>query len=107
MDHSKHPRNFGKLGEANRAATGYNALCGDRLTLYLAVENDLVKAIQFQGVGCGISIASASLLTERLKGKTIAEAEVVEESFREWAQRPGIHAPRRRIRVFSGVRVRL
>lgn len=81
VDHSKQPRNFGKLEPHNHEATGYNPLCGDKVTVFLQMENDVVKAVQFQGVGCAISTASASLMTERLIGKTQAEAEKLFEDF--------------------------
>jgi nitrogen fixation NifU-like protein len=81
VDHSKHPRNFGKLNPHNHEATGYNPLCGDKVTVFLQMEGDVVKAVQFQGVGCAISTASASLMTERLIGKSQAEAEKLFEEF--------------------------
>ncbi len=81
LDHNKRPRNFGELKEANRKAQGFNPLCGDKVTVYVRLENDVVKDISFQGKGCAISTASASLMTESLKGKTRAE---VEELFKEF-----------------------
>ena len=74
LDHSKRPRNHHEMADANRRADGYNPLCGDRLKLYLKVENDVVKEASFEGAGCAISTASASLMTESLKGKTREEA---------------------------------
>ena len=74
LDHSKRPRNYHEMVDANRRADGYNPLCGDRLKLYLKVENDVVKEASFEGAGCAISTASASLMTESLKGKTREEA---------------------------------
>ncbi len=82
VDHSRRPRNFRKLEDANRHSDGYNPLCGDKVSIYLKLENDSVTDISFQGSGCAISTASASLLTEILKGKTRAEAEALFESFR-------------------------
>jgi nitrogen fixation NifU-like protein len=73
LDHSKSPRNFRKLETANRTAQGHNPLCGDDYTLYLNLEGDVVKEIGFLGSGCAISKASASLLTEAVKGKSRAE----------------------------------
>ena len=73
LDHSKSPRNFGKLEGAHRTARGHNPLCGDHVTLYLQMEGDRIKAISFEGSGCAISKASASLLTTALKGKTTDE----------------------------------
>jgi len=74
LDHNKSPRNFRKLEDANRMAEGYNPLCGDHITVYLKLEGDLIKEISFQGAGCAISKASASMMTASLKGKTEAEA---------------------------------
>jgi nitrogen fixation protein NifU and related proteins len=74
LDHNRRPRNFGVLAGANRSADGYNPLCGDRLTLYLKLEGDRIADISFEGSGCAISKASASLLTDAVKGRTIAEA---------------------------------
>jgi nitrogen fixation NifU-like protein len=74
LDHSKRPRNFHVMADANRHAEGYNPLCGDKLRLYLKVENDVVQDASFEGSGCAISTASASLMTESLKGKTREEA---------------------------------
>ncbi|HWG38251.1 MAG TPA: SUF system NifU family Fe-S cluster assembly protein [Terriglobales bacterium] len=83
LDHSKRPRNFGPLAEANRSAEGFNRLCGDRLTLRLVLEGERVREVKFQGSGCAISTASASLLTEAVKGKTRAEAEELFERFHQ------------------------
>lgn len=81
VDHSKRPRNFGKLEGADYEATGYNPLCGDKITVYLRLENDVVKEIAFHGSGCAISTASASMMTERYKGLSRAEAEALFEAF--------------------------
>jgi nitrogen fixation protein NifU and related proteins len=74
LEHSKKPRNFRSLPQANRKAEGYNPLCGDHFTVYLQLENDAVKDISFEGSGCAISKASASMMTASLKGKTKSEA---------------------------------
>ena len=74
LDHSKRPRNHHSLMDANRKAEGYNPLCGDKLKLYLKMDGDVVKDASFEGAGCAISTASASLMTESLKGKTREEA---------------------------------
>ena len=74
LDHSKRPRNCHPMEDANRKAEGYNPLCGDTLKLFLKVENDIVQDVSFVGSGCAISTASASLMTESLKGKTREEA---------------------------------
>lgn len=81
LDHNKRPRNFGKLQGGNRKAEGFNPLCGDRVTVYLKVEDDVVRDVSFQGSGCAISTASASLMTESLKGKTRAEVEALFKNF--------------------------
>src|SRR5206468_11382292 len=70
LDHSKSPRNFHKLEAANRTAQGHNPLCGDNITLYLIMDGEVIKDISFQGSGCAISKASASILTGALKGKS-------------------------------------
>ena len=79
IDHSKKPRNFRKPEGANRSAEGVNPLCGDQITLYLKVSGDVIEDIGFQGAGCAISKASASLMTSALKNKTRAEAEALFE----------------------------
>lgn len=81
LDHSKRPRNFRPLENADRHADGYNPLCGDKVTIYLRLADDRIADISFQGSGCAISTASASILTEALKGKTRAEAEALFETF--------------------------
>ncbi len=75
LDHNKSPRNFKKLENANRHAEGYNPLCGDHYNIYLRVENDIIQEVSFEGAGCAISKASASVMSSLLKGKTKAEAE--------------------------------
>ena len=75
LDHSKHPRNFRALDAASHEALGHNPLCGDRLSLALQVDDSgMIRDVGFQGSGCAISVASASMMTEMLKGKTVAEA---------------------------------
>ncbi|HXS94892.1 MAG TPA: SUF system NifU family Fe-S cluster assembly protein [Candidatus Limnocylindrales bacterium] len=74
LDHSKRPRNCHSMDDATRKAEGYNPLCGDKLKLFLKMESDVVKDVSFVGSGCAISTASASLMTEALKGKTRDEA---------------------------------
>ncbi len=77
LDHSKSPRNFRVLPDANRTAQGTNPICGDNYTLYARMDGDVVQELTFQGSGCAISKASASLLTQSLKGKTKAEVKVM------------------------------
>lgn len=81
LDHNKKPRNFGELKEANRKAEGFNPLCGDKVTVYVKLEDDVIKDISFRGKGCAISTASASLMTESLKGKTRGEVEALFKGF--------------------------
>ncbi len=83
LDHHKRPRNFRKLDDANKKAEGFNPLCGDKLSLYLKVENGVVRDAGFVGSGCAISTASASMMTESLKGKTEAEVEALFERFHD------------------------
>lgn len=75
VDHNRSPRNFGKLEDADRMLEGYNPLCGDKLTLYINTDGDKISDIAFDGSGCAISVASASLMTDAMKGKTLQEAE--------------------------------
>ena len=81
LDHNKKPRNFRKIDEANRTAEGFNPLCGDQLTVYLDFENGVVKDVAFEGSGCAISKASASMMTQVVEGKTREEAEVLFDEF--------------------------
>jgi nitrogen fixation NifU-like protein len=81
LDHSKKPRNYRLLEGADHHAEGYNPLCGDRVTIYVKLENGRINDLSFQGSGCAISTSSASLLTETLKGKTLDEADALFEKF--------------------------
>lgn len=81
LDHNKKPRNFRKLESANHTAEGYNPLCGDQLTIYLSLAGDAVQEIAFEGSGCAISKAAASMMTQAVKGKSKEQAE---ELFREF-----------------------
>ena len=90
MDHNRRPRNFKKLDGANRTADGFNPLCGDKAIVYLRVEDDTIVDIGFQGAGCAISKATASMMTESIKGKTTQEAERIFDAFRQMVTRkPG------------------
>lgn len=82
LDHNKRPRNRRKLDGPDRQAEGYNPLCGDRVTIFLKLDNDVVSEVSFEGSGCAISTASASLMTECLKGKTVEQAKAVFDRFR-------------------------
>ena len=107
LDHSKRPRNCRALPDANHHADGYNPLCGDKVTLHLRLEGDRISDISFEGSGCAISTASASILTETLKGKTLAEAaslfdvfhDLVTGQLPESANLPNLG----KLAVFSGV----
>ena len=107
LDHNKRPRNQRKLDDADRRAEGYNPLCGDRVTVYVKVDGDVITDITFNGSGCAISTASASLMTEALKGKTLAEARAMFRKFHglvtddaeESIEGPGLG----KLEVFSGV----
>ena len=77
LDHHKQPRNFRRLDEPNHTADGYNPLCGDQLSVAVRVEHDVITDIGFQGSGCAISTASASMMTESVKGKSVAEAQAL------------------------------
>ncbi|HEY5991109.1 MAG TPA: SUF system NifU family Fe-S cluster assembly protein [Candidatus Udaeobacter sp.] len=81
LDHNKKPRNFHKLETANRFAEGYNPLCGDQLNVYLDLEDERVKDVSFEGSGCAISKASASMMTQAVKGKSKQEAEQLFDEF--------------------------
>ena len=105
LDHSKRPRNFGPMEAASAKAEGFNPLCGDRLTLELKLSGDKVEDARFVGSGCAISMASASLMTEALKGKTREQAEELFENFHELLTQEGAEAEDLgKLAVFSGVR---
>jgi nitrogen fixation NifU-like protein len=83
LDHSKRPRNLRPMPEASHRAVGHNPLCGDRATVYLRVEGGVVKDVSFEGAGCSISTASASLMTDALRGRTLDEVTELFERFHE------------------------
>lgn len=88
LDHNRHPSNFREMPDATRSVEADNPLCGDRLRLYVRLEGERIADISFQGSGCAISVASASLLTERLMGATLAEAESLFEEMHELLTAP-------------------
>jgi len=108
LEHNKKPRNFGTLEACTHHAEGHNPLCGDQLELTLVVENGLVQDIRFQGSGCAIDVASASLMTGAVKGKPVAEAEAMAEQFRGMVRgdlEPGAQTPLLgKLTLFSGVK---
>lgn len=81
LDHYRSPRNFGPMPDATSKAEGYNPLCGDRVTVYVRLDGDEVAQVGFEGSGCAISTASASLMTEIVRGKTLEDAEEIRERF--------------------------
>ena len=83
LDHNRRPRNFRAIEDPSRTQEGFNPLCGDRLTVYVTLEGDVIRDVAFQGSGCAISKASASLMTEALKGKTIEQARELFDRFHE------------------------
>jgi len=108
LDHNRNPRNFRTVLGANRAAEGNNPLCGDRISLQVRVDGDVIREIGFQGSGCAISKASASLMTGAVQGKTTAEAELLFRSFHDMLT-GGVDAPADpktlgKLAAFAGVR---
>jgi nitrogen fixation NifU-like protein len=106
LDHNKRPRNFRVLDRPSHHAEGFNPLCGDRLKLFLNVEDDRIADVGFQGSGCAISKASASLMTDAIKGRSIAEARDLVERFRRMATTPSEKSVEDlgKLSVLSGVR---
>lgn len=93
LDHNRNPRNFREVPGANRRAEGTNPLCGDRFTLFVRVDDDVIADIGFQGAGCAISLASASLMTAAVKGKTTDEAEQLFQAFHRLVTGPADQPP--------------
>jgi nitrogen fixation NifU-like protein len=106
VDHGRRPRNFGPLAEASHQAEGVNPLCGDRLTLRLKVVDGVIAEARFEGVGCAISTASASLLTEALTGRPVAEADALFTAFHNLLTRADAAPPADlgKLQVLAGVR---
>lgn len=106
LDHNRSPRNFREIQDASRSAEGYNPLCGDQLRVWLKVADDKIEDVSFQGSGCAISKASASLMTTVVKGKTPAEAARIFESFHRMVTGQGGPADDlpAKLAVFAGVR---
>ena len=82
LDHNKHPRNFGALEQPTTSAEGYNPICGDHFRVSVELDGDTLRDVRFEGSGCAISTASASLMTDAIKGKTLAEIEKLHGDFR-------------------------
>ncbi len=107
IDHSRRPCNFHEMPDANYHADGFNRLCGDKLTLYIKLKNNIITDISFKGSGCAISTASASLMTQHLKGKTTAEAEQIFNTFHQLLTSPTPNNDNKtlgKLTVLSGVR---
>jgi len=108
LDHNKRPRNFHGMPAANHHADGYNPLCGDKVTIYLDLDGDVVRDISFEGSGCAISKASASMMTEAIKGRTLAQVESLFSTFHDLVtgRSGGAAEPAAlgKLVVFSGVR---
>ncbi len=83
LDHNKRPRNFRKLDDADRHAEGYNPLCGDKVEIFLKLNGDVIEDVSFRGAGCAISTASASIMTDAVKGKTVQEASSLFKGFQD------------------------
>lgn len=107
IDHSKKPRNYHSIANPSRKAEGYNPLCGDHFHLYVQLEGDVIKDVSFDGSGCAISKASASMMTDSLKGKKVSEAKALFEQFHQLLSgKPGEKsdpAKLGKLAVFSGV----
>ncbi len=105
LDHNRRPRNFRRVPEgANRHAQGHNPLCGDQLQLHLRIEDGVIKDVGYDGAGCAISTASASLMTESIKGKTVAEAESLFRGVHELLTKQGDGVQLGKLQVLAGVR---
>lgn len=107
LDHGKRPRHFEPMDDAHRSADGHNPLCGDRITVFLKVEGDRITRVTFQGNGCAISMASASLMAEALTGRTLEEAERLFAAFHELVAGAGTPAepvPLGKLHALAGVR---
>jgi len=103
LDHSKSPRNYSKLPGANRSAQGHNPICGDHVTMYLNVDGNVVKDISWQGSGCAISRASASILTTALKGKTVPEVKALFSQVHDMVTTGKSNGDVGKVAVFAGV----
>lgn len=103
IDHGRKPRNFGKLANPSHTQAGHNPLCGDKLKIYVTVADDIIEDLRFEGVGCAISVASASLMTEAVKGKTVAEMQCLFDDFHQLVTVGGDNNQLGKLAVFSGV----
>jgi nitrogen fixation NifU-like protein len=104
FDHYRKPRNFRQMSDANRKAAGYNPLCGDKVTVFLKMEDGLIRDVSFEGSGCAISTASASLMTDSIKGKSSAEALCLIKDFHDMATGNPTAANLDKLQALAGVR---
>jgi nitrogen fixation protein NifU and related proteins len=107
LDHNRQPRNFGELADADRVVEGVNPLCGDKMTLYLKLDGDLIEDVRFDGTGCAISVASSSLMTERVKGRSIEESMALYDRVHEMLTGKGDEPPAEemdKLAALAGVR---
>lgn len=106
FDHYKKPRNFHALAHANHVAHGHNRLCGDQLTVYLQLDGDVIRDLSFEGAGCAISTASASLMTDALKGMKLDDAQRLFDAFHQLVTQDGAEADPAlgKLEVLAGVR---
>lgn len=106
LDHSLHPKNYGQIAQPTHQAKGNNPLCGDDLTVFLNIDNNIIQDIGFTGSGCAISIASASLMTEQLKGKSLAQANTIFQAFHQLmtTERAGQNLEIGKLQVFENVK---
>ena len=105
VDHNRSPRNRRALATPSRSARGYNPLCGDRVTVYLMLDGDVVKDVSFEGAGCAISTAAASMMTQSVKGKSLEQARSLFERFHDMlaGERDGV-SDLGKLEAFAGVR---
>lgn len=105
IDHGRRPRNFGALADANHTAEGFNPLCGDRITLFVKTRDGVIEDVRFEGTGCAISTASASLMSEALKGRTVVEAQALFDGFHALVTGHGAaeEPPLGKLEVLAGV----
>ena len=105
FDHNRNPRNYGVLEDANRKAEGFNPLCGDEITVYMVMNDDaIIEKVSFEGQGCAISTASASIMTQELIGKTAEQAEQIFENFHTVVTGGESEADIGKLEVLSGVK---
>ena len=106
LDHNRNPRNFRRLEPASHLSHGYNPLCGDKIDVYLDIDQGVVRGVAFEGDGCAISTASASIMTELLQGRPVSEAEQLFELFHRLVSEAGVEVPPEfeQLAVLAGVR---